>query len=75
MSKYDAEYLKKHTGKGEHEELDRRVFYTLWGEQGEGSRGHRTVRAFSKLLEVLHGKGVLSDNDVDDILGGSIDAL
>ncbi len=49
MGKYDSEYLKKHTGKGEHEELDRRVFYTLWGEQGEGSRGHRTVKAVSKL--------------------------
>jgi hypothetical protein len=75
MAKYDAEYLKKHTGKGEHKELDRRVFYTLWGEQGEGSRGHRTVKAFSKLLEVLQGKGVLSNDDIDDILGAAVDAL
>jgi hypothetical protein len=75
MAKYDAEYLKKHTGKGEHEEIDRRVFYTLWGEQGEGSRGHRAVKAVSKLLEILHSKGLLSEDDVDDILGTAVDSL
>ncbi len=75
MAKYDAEYLEKYTGKGEHDELDRRVFYTLWGEQGEGSRGHRTVKAVSKLLEVLHSKDLLSEDDIDDILGAAVDAL
>ncbi len=75
MAKYDGEYLKKYTGKGEHDELDRRAFYTLWGEQGEGSRGHRAVKAVSKLLEILHSKGLLSEDDVDDILGTAVDAV
>ena len=57
--------LREETHKGDVDELDRRVFYTL---TKKGFEVHRTAKAVASLVALLHEKEMLSEDEVDEFL-------
>ncbi len=68
--------LRDQTYKGDVDELDKRVYYTLTLKPGPGrtgelpveSRVHRTAHLLSQLVAKLHEEGILDDGEIDDML-------
>ena len=60
------EVLREKTHKGDLDTVHERVFYTLTDEKGLESA--RIAKAISLLTELLHDKGMLSDQDLDELL-------
>lgn len=68
--------LRDETYKGEVDELDKRIYYTLTMKPGTGRQGelpvesriHRTAHLLSQLVTNLHDQGILDDDDIDDML-------
>lgn len=58
--------LRDKTHKGDVEELEKRVFYTLTDHKDIQSA--LTAKAFALLMRKLHDKGIINDKDVDDLL-------
>jgi hypothetical protein len=58
--------LEQETHKGDVEEVGCRVFYTLTGKAE--FQAHRTAKAVSLLIEHLHQKGLLDDEELDELL-------
>ena len=58
------EILLKKTYKSEKIAVSKRVAATL----GDGSQIHRVIKTVSSLIGKLHSQGVLSDDDIDDLL-------
>ncbi len=48
------------------EELEKRVFYTLTGE--DKLQVHRVTKAVSLLVKTLKDKGLLTEEEIDDFL-------
>ncbi len=65
MPIYD-QILREKTHKGDVEEIEKRVFYTLTDQKG--LEGHFTAKALSILISLLHEKGALNDKDIDKLL-------
>lgn len=62
--------LREKTFKEEGMETDRRVFYTLTEDKDLAS--HRTSKALALLVRLLSERGVLSEEDIDELLFQSI---
>jgi hypothetical protein len=66
------EVLAKQTFKAEGFEVDRRVFYTLIGEQNEPQRekaqAHRNSKAIALLFKTLRENGTLTEDQLDELL-------
>lgn len=58
--------LRRDTHKGDVDEVGRRVYYTL--TEKTGTSGHRTAKCLSLLIELMHKKGLLSEQELDDLL-------
>jgi hypothetical protein len=54
------------TFKGQVEELEKRVYYTLTSE--EKIQTHKVAKAFSILVKLLHEKNILNDDEIDELL-------
>ena len=64
--KEKEEILCKETFKGDVEEMEKRIFYTL--TQEKNLQTHRIAKLISMLIKKLHDKKVLKDDDIDDLL-------
>jgi hypothetical protein len=68
--------LRDQTYKGDVDELDKRIYYTLTLKSGTGREGelpvesriHRTAKLLSLVVTKLHEQGVLDDDEIDDML-------
>lgn len=58
--------LREQTFKEEGMELERRVFYTLTGQ--ENLQSDRSCKLLGFLVKTLHERGLLSDAEIDEIL-------
>jgi hypothetical protein len=67
------EHLAKYTYKEDGLEVEKRIFYTLIGEDNapltpEKLRAYRNSKAIAQLFKVLVENGTVSDDQLDDIL-------
>jgi len=63
--------LREKTYKGDVEELEQRVFYVLTDNVKKVEQQwtlHRTAKAVAHLVELLHAKKIISDDEVDELL-------
>lgn len=62
--------LNEKTFKEDDFPIDQRVYYTLSGDEATRPKlqPHRNSVAIGLLFALLHKRGVLSDEDIDDIL-------
>lgn len=60
------EILEHKTFKGEPFSITERVFHTLYEEDKSLTDG--TVRALSRLIQCLHEKGIITEENIDSIL-------
>jgi hypothetical protein len=58
--------LREKTFKGDVDELEKRIFYTLTDEK-QLEIG-RLCKAYSILLKMLHEKNILTNEEIDEIL-------
>jgi hypothetical protein len=65
-----ADVLRDETFKGDVDEIDRRVYYTL--TKNKDLEAHRTAKAVASLVELLHRKGTLTEDEVDEFLFGCV---
>jgi hypothetical protein len=61
----EEEILRTKTFKENGMEVGRRVFYTI---HDEGSKDWKTQKAVALLIEALHTKNILSDEQLDELL-------
>jgi hypothetical protein len=64
------EVLREKTHKEEGLQVEKRVFYTLSDEKS--FQLHRNTKAIALLVKLLHQRGQLSDQEIDDLLLDSI---
>lgn len=60
--------LRDETFKGEVEGIDTRMYYTL--SKKPKSQEYRNSKAIASLISVLHGKRIMTDTELDDLLLG-----
>jgi hypothetical protein len=58
--------LYEKTYRGQVDELEKRIYYTLTSE--ERLQAHRVAKALALVIKLLHDKNVLTDNQIDDLL-------
>ena len=61
--------LRDETFKGEVEDVGTRVFYTLTDKQSQ-FQAHRASKLLSSLIELLHKKNIVTDEELDEMLIG-----
>jgi hypothetical protein len=61
-----TEVLAEKTFKGEVEELEARVYYTL--SQTQSLQAHRNSKAIALLVKLLYDKDQLSGEEIDNLL-------
>ncbi len=62
--------LCEKTHKADVHEVEKRIFYTL--TDIKGSEAPQTAKALALLIKCLHEKGILDDQEIDDLLLGVV---
>jgi hypothetical protein len=68
-----VDILREQTHKEEGLEIEQRVFYTLYEGKNQNLQNHRNSKAIAELIKILSEKGVLGEEDVDNILLRAVD--
>ena len=68
-----VDILRDQTYKEEKLEIEQRVFYTLYEGKKQNLQDHRNSKAIAELIKILSEKGILVEEDVDNILLRAVD--